>query len=163
MRTSRSDRDDTLPHVHSLVRLRGHRPDGWYAPVELGEAAPQYANFVVPVTSSHCFFDRYTCELGNQRSDAIERRLVPFELRLVEEALVLTVGKRRLWFVAAPGAEQARVLEYRGALSHPDFAYPLIEIEPHDPGELDQLFDEQGWFLIGCDPFTHYGGLDSVH
>ncbi len=144
--------------VHSLVRTETGGKTGWCAPVELGEATPQYVSFVLPVDTSGAFHDRYTCETVT--AAGADRRSETHELvRQGPDSFVLRLGKREFWFTVRPVSKAERRLPYVGKLRHPDFAFLLTEIEPEDLEGLDQLCEDEGTFVIGCEPFTHYSGI----
>ncbi len=143
-----------MAFVHSLVKTKRGGKTGWRAPVELGESAPHYVGFVVPLGKKTGTLEKYTCELvrhgkGNTQS-LIEGEMVRFG----EDAFFLTAGKTTIWFAVRP-VQKNRGLPYVGALRHPDFASTFVEIEPADPAELDRLYEDKSLIIIGCDP-AHY-------
>jgi hypothetical protein len=142
--------------VHSLVRFQEGEKRGWCAPMELGEAAPHYVSFVVPVGDK--LDERYTCELVRAREG--EREIIPIELvREGKDSFCLTFDGTEVWFVVRPVSRQDRRLPYVGKLGHPDFALQFVEIEPENHAALDRLFLECGVGVLGCDPFSHYRGV----
>jgi hypothetical protein len=150
-----------MPFVHSLVKATLNGKTGWCAPVELGEAAPHYVNFAVPVDDKGAFFSKYICETlktedGHKRSDS--QALV----REGQDSFILRLGKHELWFTVRPGPKEERRMAYVGSLGHEDFAFPFVEIEPEDLARLDRLYDEEDTFIIGCEPFTHYSGIRTI-
>lgn len=147
-----------MAFVHSLVKLRIDGKTGWCAPVELGEAAPQYISFVIPLSSNQNFFEKYTCEMITTKDG--EKRVKAHELiHWKQGSFKVSVGKTEFWFTVRPSPMRERRLSYVGKLGHEDFRYKLVEIEPDDPGALDELYDEKGTFVIGCEPFTHYTNI----
>lgn len=141
--------------LHSLVRTQVGEKKGWCAPIELGENAPHYISFVVPVSDK--VDNVYTCELVRARED--QRDIIQLELtKQGRDSFFLTFDGIEVWFVVRPVARQDRRLPYIGKLKHPDFALPLVEIEPENPAMLDRLYLERGVGVLGCDPFTHYDG-----
>lgn len=147
-----------MPYLHSLVRSEMTDAKGWFAPVEVGEAAPHYVSFVVPVDRDSNFFEAYTCEsvTAGKKSKRIERH----RLELAgSEAFLLNIHGMRIWFVVKPVSKDVRRLPYIGRLEHPDFDLKFAEIEPENSAILDELFDEHRVFVMGCDPFTNYSGL----
>jgi hypothetical protein len=149
--------------VHSLVKSQQEEKKGWYAPIELGETAPHYIGFAIPVGDRlderyrDRLDERYTCEIVRVHKG--EREIIPRELiRTGKDSFVLTIDERELWFVVRPMSRDRR-LPYLGKLEHEDFGLLFTEIEPEDPTMLDQLFLEKGVGILGCDPFTHYRGV----
>jgi hypothetical protein len=155
------ERERHMPFVHSLVRTTAGGKPGWRAPTEIGEAAPHYVSFVIPVDERGGFFREYVCETitTGERGKRVEaHRLVPHE----NDSFVLRLGKREVWFTVKAGAKEDRRLPYLGNLKHDDFRLLLTEIEPEDPEDLDKLYDDQNTFVIGCEPFTHYGNIEEL-
>jgi hypothetical protein len=147
-----------MAFVHSLVRTEAHGKPGWCAPVELGEAAPHYINFVIPVDGKGGFFKEYTCESIVAKGG--DRWIESHEfVRSGEDSFQLRHGKLELWFTVRPVPKVEHRLPYFGKLRHPDFEYLFTEIEPDDPDKLDNLYEEEGIFIIGCEPFAHYSGI----
>lgn len=150
-----------MPFVHSLVRAEIDNKAGWCAPVELGEAAPHYVSFVIPVDESREFFKRYTCEtivvMGEER-----RREAQELLYQGQNSFVLRFDGNEVWFAVRPVSKTERRLLYVGSLGHADFERLLTEIEPEELALLDRIFDEKNTFVIGCDPFSHYAGIERL-
>jgi hypothetical protein len=145
--------------VHSLAKVEDGERIGWCAPLELGEAAPHYIGFVVPVEDRAA--DLYFCEVvrisrGGRVIDTHEI------VREGKDAFLLNVGAMRLWFTARPSSSREGPLPYVGRLKHPDFSCLLAEIEPEDPSRLDQLCESEDIIVVGCDPFTRYSGIESL-
>lgn len=148
-----------MPFVHSLVRLRRADQRGWCAPVELGESAPHYLSFVLPVDPQGAFFTTYSCETVTVQGS--KKVLDRHELATEGNAsFVLRLAGKDLWFAVKPPLNGPRRLPYVGGLKHPDFEFLFTEIEPRDGGQLDALFDRDRTFIIGCDPYTHYAGIE---
>ena len=147
-----------MAFVHSLVKAEVNGKTGWCAPVELGEAAPHYVSFVIPVDDSSGFFHEYTCETitAEERAKRIESHGL---VRQGEDSFVLRLGKLELWFIVRPVPKEERRLPYVGQLAHPDFTFLLTEIEPEEPERLDRLYEENDTFVVGCEAFTHYLGI----
>jgi hypothetical protein len=121
--------------------------------MELGEAAPHYISFVVPVSDK--LEDRYACELVRAHED--NREIILLELiKGGKDSFCLTVDGTEIWFVVRPVSRQERRLPYIGKLTHPDFALKFVEIEPENHATLDRLFLERGVGVLGCDPLSHY-------
>jgi hypothetical protein len=150
-----------MAFLHSLVRTEVGGKAGWCAPVELGEAAPHYINFVIPVDSKRGFFQEYICEtIVAQDGD---RRIEPHEIvRQGEDSFLLRHSKIDLWFTVRPVPKEERRLPYLGKLRHADFEHLFTEIEPEDPFALDNLYEEEGIFIIGCEPFIRYSGVKKL-
>ncbi len=147
-----------MAFVHSLVRAEVRGKTGWRAPAELGEAAPHYISFVIPVDGKGDFFPRYTCETIT--TAALGKTIASHELvKAGEDTFVLRLGNREFWFTATPGPKEQRRLPYVGKLGHQDFALLLTEIEPEEPDSLDRLYNEEDTFVIGCEAFSHYSGI----
>ncbi len=147
-----------MAFLHSLVKTQGNRTKGWCAPAELGEAAPHYVSFVIPVDEKGCFFHTYSCETIT----TIERtkRIDSHDLvRHGKESFVLRLDEREVWFAIRPVPRDDRRLPYVGKLKHADFQYSFAEIEPADPDKLDKLYEDEDTFIIGCEPFSHYAGI----
>jgi hypothetical protein len=148
-----------MPFVHSLVKATVKGKKGWCAPAELGEAAPHYVSFVVPLTSAGEFFHEYTCEIvrtleqGSKTIEAYE--LLPQG----RDCFLLSIDDVEFWFTLRTVPKGDRRLPYVGKLRHPDFAFLFTEIEPEDQKRLDKLYDDDNIFVIGCEPFTHYLGI----
>ena len=147
-----------MAFLHSLVKTEVKGKTGWCAPVELGEAAPHYVSFVIPLDDRGSFFHVYTCETITAEEGA--KRIESHELvRRGVDSFVLRLGKVELWFNVRTVPKEDRRLPYLGKLSHPDFSSRFMEIEPEEPERLDRLFEEGNTFVIGCEPFTHYSGI----
>jgi hypothetical protein len=150
-----------MPFVHSLVKAKTNGKAGWCAPAELGESAPHYVSFVVPVNQKGEFFHEYICETIT----AIEqdKRIESHELvQQGSDSFVLHLDGTDLRFTLRPGSAKERQLPYIGNLKHEDFQYSFMELEPEDPEKLDRLCDEKGTFVIGCEPFSHYAGVSKL-
>jgi hypothetical protein len=150
-----------MPFVHSLVMFPKNGSKGWCAPVELGEAAPHYVSFVIPVNDNNAYFDEYICEtvrLGEKQQ--IESHEL---VKHGKDSFLLQLGQRELWFTAQPGSKADRRLPYVGGLSHEDFQRLFTEIEPEEPDEVDRIFDKNNVLVIGCEPFKHYAGMKGAN
>jgi hypothetical protein len=143
--------------VHGLVRTQANGRKGWCAPVELGEAAPHYISFVVPVDEKCDFFSEYVCEVVTA-GEGGKRRESHDLVRQGTDSFLLRLGELELWFAVRPGPKEERRAPYVGSLEHEDFRYLFTEIEPEQPEVLDRLYDREGAFVIGCEPFAHYAG-----
>ena len=142
-----------MKYVHSLIRTEMESQNGWCAPIEVGEDAPQYINFAIPVDKGR-IDDLYTCELATFGRH--ERGLEIHQLiRHGTDSFRLKVGEKDLWFNVRPVARNERSLPYVGTLSHPDFVFPFVEIESREFALMDQLCLSDGLVVIGCDP-AHY-------
>ena len=147
-----------MAFVHSLVRERKNGKKGWCAPAELGESASHYVSFVIPVPDNRHYFDKYICETITVIKG--ERLLKSSELdKEGSDSFSLRVGSNEFRFIVHPGPKTERCLPYIGKLGHDDFQYKFVEIEPEDPQLLDELFDNDCIYVIGCEPFTHYAGI----
>jgi hypothetical protein len=146
--------------VHSLVRTTTNQRLGWCAPWEMGEAAPQSIGFVIPVDEKGGLRNSYACEtvkgLGSDERATVSRSLV----KVGGDSFRLKLDEGDIWFTARSSPKKNRLLPYLGKLKHPDFDSLLIEIEPERQAALDRLCEETGEFVIGCDPFLHYEGID---
>jgi hypothetical protein len=145
--------------IHSLAKTQDGERIGWCAPVELGEAAPHYISFVVPV--NHHADDRYLCEVVRITG---EGRIVDIHemVKVGKDSFLLSVGEPRLWFTARPPSRDSPRLLYVGRLNHADFSSPFVEIEAEDPSRLDQLCESEDIIIVGCDPFTRYSGIEGL-
>lgn len=147
--------------VHSLAKMDANGTLGWWTPAELGEAAPHYISFVIPVDEKRRFFPKYACE--TIVIDKGERRSEPNELHQQgNDSFLLRLGEFDVWFNVKPVPKSEARLPYVGRLQHPDFAFPLTEIEPGDHRLLDQIFETTNTFVIGCEPFLHYAGIEKL-
>jgi len=149
-----------MAFVHSLVKTQINGKTGWCAPVELGEAAPHYVSFVIPLVDKRSFFNEYICETITTEEG--ETRVESHQLiKRGEDSFALRLGKIELWFNLRPSPKDEHRLPYVGKLGHEDFQYLLMEIEPEDPDTLDKLYDDKDTFIIGCEPFTHYSKINA--
>jgi len=124
----------------------------------MGEGAPHYVSFVIPVDDQRGFFPEYICETITAEDD--EKRIASHRLVAQgEDSFLLRLGKREFWFNVRPGPKAERHGRYLGRLQHADFALLLTEIEPEDLDQLDMLYEEENTFVIGCEPFAHYSGI----
>ena len=147
-----------MPFVHSFVKSTKADKQGWCAPVELGEAAPHYISFVVPVDERGAFFSTYSCEAVTTCNK--EKRIALHELSARgKDSFLLHIEGKDFWFVVKPALKAARRLPYIGKLKHPDFELLFTEIELEEPDRLDDLCTANHTFVMGCDPFTHYAGI----
>lgn len=150
-----------MAFVHSLAKMDMNGSMGWWAPAELGEAAPHYISFVIPVDEKRHFFPEYTCEttvIGDG-----ERRRESHPLRQHgNDSFLVRLGEFDVWFNVKPVPKREARLPYRGCLQHPDFAFQLTEIEPEDQRPLDQILERTNAFVIGCEPFLHYAGIEKL-
>jgi hypothetical protein len=150
-----------MAYLHSLVKADLPRGKGWCAPCELGEAAPHYISFVVPVDAKGAYHDGYECEVV--ASESGDKVIEAYQLlRQGPDSFLLILNENEIWFRARAAAQSERQLRYVGQLQHEDFAMPFVEIEPEDPDLLDRLFEVEGRFVIGCEPFIHYVGVEKV-
>jgi hypothetical protein len=144
--------------VHSLAKTQDAKRIGWCSPIELGEAAPHYISFALPINGRAD--QRYLCEAVQLRDES--RVVTAHEMtREDDDSFVLNVGDVKLWFTIRPSKDAGPLL-YIGRLEHPDFSYFLTEIEPEEPSELDRLCEEKYLIVVGCDPFTPYAGIESL-
>jgi hypothetical protein len=149
-----------MAFVHSLVKTQTNGKAGWCTPVELGEAAPHYVSFVIPLVDSGRFFNEYHCETITTKEG--ETRVESHELiTRGEDSFALHLGKIEVRFTLRPSPKDQHRLPYVGKLGHDDFQSLFMEIEPEDPGELDKLYDDKDTFIIGCEPFTHYSRINA--
>jgi len=141
--------------VHSLVKLTERSQHGWRAPVELGDAAPQFISFVVPLGTDNEFLGEYTCEIARITSHgrSLEARKL---VKAGSDSFVLELSNDKVWFHVRGVGRDERRLPYIGKLRHDDFQGMLTEIEPEDSSKLDSLCEEQSLFVVGCDPEKHY-------
>lgn len=148
-----------MAFVHSLVKIRTKGKPGWCAPLEVGEAAPHYISFVIPVADNRSFFDKYTCETirMNEGQKKVEVHVL---IKRGDDSFGLCVCKTEFWFAVRPSPKNERPLPYVGKLGHDDFRYRFVEIEPEDPDTLDELYEGNNTFIIGCEPFSHYTNID---
>jgi hypothetical protein len=145
--------------VHSLVRTKKSGRTGWFAPIELGESAPHYISFVIPVDERSGVFNEYTCETIRTGARDDEKRDSHRLLKKGEDSFLLALNRHEIWFNLRPQSKQEQRLPYVGELTHADFSLRFMEIEPEEPRILDQLGGAEGILIIGCDPFTHYRGI----
>ncbi len=150
-----------MAFVHSLVRAETSDKPGWCAPAELGEGAPHYVSFVVPIDGNREFLPSYTCEtvvaVAEQKRHELHELLYQGQ-----DSFLLRLGSREIWFAVRPVSKAERRLPYVGRLRHEDFECLLTEIEPDEPRMLDRLYDEENTFIIGCEPFSHYLGIERL-
>lgn len=146
-----------MAYLHGLVRADSDRRKGWCAPAELGEAAPHYISFVLPLDHGGHFFQSYKCDVVIAHDGFKE--IQTHELnKHGSDSFMLVVGDLEIWFAVRPVSKDER-LPYIGALKHADFDRLMTEIEMEEPGKLDRLFEQRGIFVVGCDPFAHYEGI----
>ena len=150
-----------MAFVHGLVKTPANGRTGWCAPVELGEAAPHYISFAIPVDEKRGFFNKYDCEIITTQGGG-KRREAHDLVRQGEDAFVLRLDGLEVWFTVRPGPREERRSPYVGALEHEDFRYLFTEIEPDDPDLLDRLYEDEGAFVVGCEPFAHYAGVKTL-
>jgi len=150
-----------MPFVHSLVITQANGKKGWCAPVELGEDSPHYVSLVIPVDERRNVFNIYICETvtTTEHGHAIESHDL---VKRGKNSFALQLGDTVFWFSLRPGSLSGRHLPYVGKLQHEDFTHLFIEIEPEEPESLDKLYDKHGTFVIGCEPFKHYGGVSAI-
>ena len=151
-----------MAFLHSLVKAEMKRKSGWCAPVELGDAAPHYVNFVLPLDEDGVFFREYTCETIAVKEDGSKEIDSHKLIRQGEDSFILRLGAHDVWFTVRAVPNKERRLSYVGNLGHDDFASLFVEVEPEKPKELDRLYDERKTFIIGCEPFTHYAGIERL-
>ncbi|MGH7193216.1 MAG: hypothetical protein ACREJM_06730 [Candidatus Saccharimonadales bacterium] len=77
-----------------------------------------------------------------------------------DDSFRLSLDGDDIWFVVRPPQKGNRHSPYLGKLRHPDFNCLLVEIEPAAQAALDHLCEQTGEFVIGCDPFLHYEGVE---
>ena len=144
-----------MAFVHSLVKTQTNGKTGWCAPVELGEAAPHYVSFVIPLVDKSSFFDDYICETitTKEGKTGVDSHQL---IKQGEDSFALHSARSNFWFNLRPTPKDERRLPYIGKLGHEDFQYLFMEIEPEDPETLDKLYDDKDTFIIGCEPFAHY-------
>jgi hypothetical protein len=147
-----------MPFVHSLARSTQPNKQGWCAPVELGESAPHYISFVIPVDERGALFGTYSCEVVKTRNKKKSMTLYEFAPQ-GEDSFLLRMEGKDFWFVVKPVLKADSRLPYVGKLQHPDFRFLFTEIVPEEPDKLDDLCDRESTFIMGCDPFTHYSGI----
>src|SRR5437660_344794 len=136
-----------MPFVHSLVRSPTAGKKGWSAPVELGEAAPHYISFVVPVDEKGQFFDAYSCEAVTTRGK--DKTITTHALYSKgNDSFLLSLDGKEIWFIVKPTVKSVRRLPYVGRLKHPDFQLLFTEIEPEEPAILDNLCDKNHIFVM---------------
>lgn len=125
----------------------------------MGEDSPHGISFVIPVDADGKLESSYMCEtVKGLGSD--ERATVPHSLvKVGGDSFCLRLDGKDVWFTIKPSSKKHRLLPYLGSLRHPDFHSLLTEIEPERQSVLDQLCEETGEFVIGCDPFLHYQGI----
>jgi hypothetical protein len=147
--------------VHSLAKTKKNGKTGWCAPIELGESAPNYISFVIPVDERSGLFNEYACEVIKIRQR--DKKVLTYRLvKKGEDSFVLDLDSQEMWFHIRPQSKQDQRLPYVGKLDHADFGLTFREIEPEDAKGLDQLGEAEGTFIIGCDPFTHYLGIKKL-
>ncbi len=151
-----------MAFLHSLVRAEPKRKKGWWAPVELGDAAPHYVSFVLPLDEDGVFFREYTCETVTVKKDGSKKIDTHTLVRQGDDSFVLHLAAHDLWFTVRAVPTKDRRLSYVGNLGHDDFASLFVEVEPENPKELDRLYDERKTFIIGCEPFAHYSGTERL-
>ena len=149
-----------MPFVHSLVRSAKDGSTGWCAPAELGEASPHYISFVIPVGENGTFFSCYSCEAVTPHEKGKDITIHELSAQGTDSFL-LHINDKQFWFVVKPASKAGRRLPYIGELKHPDFQFLFTEIEPEEPDKLDDLCDSERTFIMGCDPFTHYAGIET--
>ena len=83
-----------MAFLHSLVRAEPKRKKGWWAPVELGDAAPHYVSFVLPLDEDGVFFREYTCETVTVKKDGSKKIDTHTLVRQGDDSFVLHLAAR---------------------------------------------------------------------
>jgi hypothetical protein len=144
-------------HFMTLAVSRGRR--GWIAPVELTAETQQSGTLTAPVDPQGNLFPDYRLEFvkylggGSSVPGSSILELQPSGL------LKCTIDGANIRFRLRMKADKPVVFEYVGQLSHPDFGFPLAEIEPESEQHLDDLYAREKIVLAGCDPCGSYSGL----
>lgn len=144
-------------YLHSLCRKNMGNRTGWYAPAELGDSQ-QAPGYVIPTDETGSAFGHYLVEI---------RVSVPGRMPEWSDCRLIRIGRREFLLGLGDGIRfrerrvfpTHRTLAYMGKFGHPDFAHPLLEVEPESPDQTERLFNEKGMIIIGCDPFRHYDGI----
>jgi hypothetical protein len=147
-------------YLHSLCRTNRGDGMGWYAPIELSDAQGALG-YAIPVDQTGSIFTEYVVEVGTHHQT---KRPTWKKYRLIQVTkrdFVLELNADTVRFSERPVYPAYRALPYRGKLTHPDFSYGFIELQPTDPGQIDTLFEEKQLFIIGCNPFSQYKGIDN--
>ncbi len=148
-------------YLHSLCRINRGDGIGWYAPIEISDSQGT-VGYALPVDKDGSTFASYFVEVGMNRQT---KRPVWKRYHLVKVAkrdFILKLGSDEVRFSERRVHPDYRILPYRGKLKHLDFSYGLIELQPHDLVQIDALFEKRRLFIIGCDPFLHYEGVEMV-
>jgi hypothetical protein len=150
-------------HFLTLTVLLSRR--GWIAPVELPRGSQQQGTHLIPLDKGFRLFPQYRVEFarclagGGYLSDAGTLDLQP------DGTLKARIAGQEIRFrlrLLRPLGGQPVVFEYVGRLTHPDFMLPLAEIVPDDEGQLADLYARERITIVGYDPMTSYGGVDTL-
>ena len=106
-----------MAFMHSLVRAEPKWKKGWCARVELGDAAPHYVSFVLPLGEDGGFFREYTCETVTVKKDGSKKIGSHSLVRQGEDSFLLHLGACDLWFTVRAVPNKDRRLSYVGRSS----------------------------------------------
>lgn len=148
-------------YLHSLCRTNRGDGMGWYAPIEVSDSQGT-VGYALPVDKDGSTFASYFVEVGMHRQTKRPAWKRYHLVKVAERDFSLKLGPDDVRFSERRVHPDYRILPYRGKLKHPDFSYGLIELQPHDPVQIDALFEKRRLFIIGCDPFLHYEGVEKV-
>ena len=148
-------------YLHSLCRANIGDGSGWYAPIELPDSQ-QAVGYAIPVNECGRTFDSYIVEVGTYRKTTSPIWKVYHLTKVAKREFLLKLSAEEIRFTERRVYSHYRKLPYRGSLKHPDFAYFLIELQPEEPDQIDDLFENKRMFIIGCNPFANYDGIESI-
>lgn len=140
---------------------------GWVSPVELcaiDAKAHTTGRYVLPVSSSGHFAKEYQVDIrkysGRGEQATIETVSMICKYSQGKTFFVLSIAGHSIVFQECQGTRH----QYIGQLRHPDFDLVLVEVEPVPSlhYNLDELFDDTGYILVGCDPWSNYNGIEQI-
>jgi hypothetical protein len=147
-------------HFLTLAVVKGLQ--GWIAPVEALNESHQTGTYAIPIQASGTFFNHYC--LGFVKYLGQGRLLANSSIMELQNSgfFKVQIGGATVRFQIRLSDGNPIIYEYVGGLLHPDFQLPLAEIEPESEQQLDDLYSQERIVVVGCDPASCYGGMNSI-